>query len=161
MGKKKHKNVCVIPTQVLSQLQDIFNYIKENINRSDGTPFSPPIKEVDNSKKDPVELKYCQYQNTNYDDELKDWYENVRPYTKQCKNPYSYWKEHQGHKRLRKFAKKLFVHAGSSVACERFFSLCANIADDKRTSMTPENFSALSIVKANIDRARKILFNTE
>ena len=93
--------------------------------------------------------------------EVKEWYENVRPYTKECKNPYFYWKENQGHKWLRKFAKKLFIYTGSSVARQLFFFffLWANIADDKRTNMTPDNFSALSIVKANIDKVHKILLN--
>ena len=108
---------------------------------------------------DPVEKKYCKPKEINYDDEVKHWFEKVRPFERRCDNPFHYWNEHTGHKHLKKFAKSLFVHAGSSVACERFFSLCANMADDKRSSMTMEHFSALCIVKANIERARNICLN--
>ena len=82
---------------------------------------------------------------------LDHWYTKTKPNGFKSLNPYKYWKEHIDYKSLRKFAMKLFIHTNSSVACERFFSVCPNIADDKRSSMAPENFSALCIVKENIN----------
>lgn len=150
--------VTKIPDQINCRQKEIFDYIRKKMDCSNNETFSPPIFKNYESSLDPVEEKYCKPVNQVYDDELDHWYEKVRPNEIGHDNPYKYWKDHSGHQRLRKFALKLFVHAGSSVACEKFFSLCANMADDKRTRMTPENFSALCVVKANISRARKLLY---
>ncbi|KAK8839514.1 hypothetical protein M9Y10_031873 [Tritrichomonas musculus] len=151
-------NITEIPTQINCQLDDILNYIRNKIGQKTSSTNSPIIQNQ-TQELDPVEKKYCKPKEINYDDEVKHWFEKVRPFERRCDNPFHYWNEHTGHKHLKKFAKSLFVHAGSSVACERFFSLCANMADDKRSSMTMEHFSALCIVKANIERARNICLN--
>ena len=106
---------------------------------------------------DEIDKIGCVPDSVEYTDEFKDWFDNSRKDGYLAPNPYHYWKQHNGHLFLRKFALKLFIHAGSSVACERFFSVCKYMADDRRSSMTPENFTSLCIDKANIERARKIL----
>lgn len=154
--------VIQIPSQIKNKLDVVFEYIRNKIDYYNETS-SPPIKKTDESSLDHVEKKYCQTPDIVYYeyDKLTHWFEKIRPNESRHNNHYKYWKDHDGHQQLRKFAMKLFIHAGSSIACERFFSLCSNMADDKRTSITPENFSALCVVKANISRARKLLFDDD
>lgn len=152
--------VIKIPTQITDQLDEIMDYIRNNIKSIDGDTFSSPIPKI--KEKDPVENKLCsQIQLTYDDDELGHWYKNSRPYEIGFTNPYQYWRQHFNQKNLRNFAIKLFVHAGSSVACERFFLLCLNMADDKHSSMNPDHFSVLCVVKANIEKAKKIVFEDD
>ena len=150
--------ITTIPTQIQCQIDTIVDYIKEKVGNSQRSIYSPPIQKVDKTDLDPVEQKFCKPVSSEYDDEVNHWLEKTRPNGNDYNNPFEYWKKHSGHPNLKKYAMQLFVHASTSIACERFFSICSNVANDKRSSMTADNFSSLCIVKANIDRARKIIF---
>lgn len=149
--------ITKISSQIVCQLGSVLEYIESKICTSNGETFSPPIRQAD-QQMSPIDLKCCSQQEIIYSDEQNHWFTKTRPNEFKSLNPYKYWKELVGHKSLRKFTMKLFIHAGSSVSCEQFFSICSNVADDKRSSMIAEKFSVLCIVKDNIDLARRILF---
>ena len=83
-----------------------------------------------------VDKMGCVPDSVEYTDEFKDWFDNSRKDGYLAPNPYHYWKQHNGHPFLRKFALKLFIHAGSSVACERFFSVCKRLESKADQSCT-------------------------
>lgn len=146
--------VTSIPMHLLEQIESVKDYIRNQMNTDVITVSeSQPVPSVEEN--DILGKRYCMPARAHYSDELGDWIENHRVLV--TTHAITYWQNNTSHPAVRDYALKLFLHSGTSVACERFFSICRYISSDNQQSMTLDHFTTIAIILGNKELAKKIL----